>query len=57
MESNMTTKRYKSILCGRLRLAIAIQPEQHHAEEKHPKIIHTQLRRQFRKKKQLAISA
>jgi hypothetical protein len=43
MESNMTTKRYKSILCGLLLLAI--QPEHHHIEEKHPQI-HRQTRRQ-----------
>ncbi|MEA5486779.1 MULTISPECIES: hypothetical protein [Pseudanabaena] len=48
----MTTKRYKSILCGRLRLAIAVQPEQQHVEEKHPKITHIQRRR----RKRLAIS-
>jgi hypothetical protein len=40
MESNMTTKRYKSILCGLLLLAIAIHPDQHHIEEKQPRIIH-----------------
>jgi hypothetical protein len=57
MESNMTTKRYKSILCGRLRLEIAVQPEQHNSEKKYPKIIHKQLRRQFRRRKQLALSA
>jgi hypothetical protein len=45
MESNMTTKRYKSILCGLLLLAIAIHPEHHHIEEKHPQI-HRQTRRQ-----------
>ncbi|WP_339383107.1 hypothetical protein [Phormidium tenue] len=53
----MTTKRYKSILCGRLRLEIAVQPEQHNSEKKYPKIIHKQLRRQFRRRKQLALSA
>ncbi|MFN5748174.1 MAG: hypothetical protein ACK47L_06770 [Pseudanabaena sp.] len=48
----MTTKRYKSILCGLLLLAIAIHPDQHHIEEKQPRIIHIQLRR----RKSLAIS-
>jgi hypothetical protein len=55
MESNMTQKRYKSILCGLLLLTIAIHPEQHHVEEKHPKIIHTQNRRQRRRRKSLAL--
>ena len=55
----MTTKRYKSILCGLLLLAIAIHPEQHHVEEKHPKIVHIQTRRQrkYWRKKQKSISA
>jgi hypothetical protein len=59
MESNMTTKRYKSILCGLLLLAIAIHPEQHHVEEKQPKIAHIQTRRQrkYWRKKQKRISA
>ncbi|WP_190404848.1 hypothetical protein [Pseudanabaena mucicola] len=48
----MTQKRYKSILCGVLLLAIAIHPDQHHLEEKQPKIIYTQRRR----RKRLAIS-
>ncbi|MFM7887534.1 MAG: hypothetical protein ACKPCM_12765 [Pseudanabaena sp.] len=48
----MTQKRYKSILCGILLLAIAIHPDQHHIEEKQPRIIHIQRR----KKKRLAIS-
>jgi len=45
MEINMTLRRTKSILCGLLLLAIAIQPEHHHIEEKHPQI-HWQTRRQ-----------
>jgi hypothetical protein len=45
MESNMTTKRYKSVLCGLLLLAIAVTPEQHHIEEKQPRI-HLETRRQ-----------
>jgi hypothetical protein len=45
MEINMTSNRTKSILCGLLLLAIAIQPEHHHIEEKHPQI-HRQTRRQ-----------
>ena len=52
MESNMTQKRYKGILCGLLRLAIAIHPHQHHIESKQPKIIHIQRKR----RKSLAIS-
>jgi hypothetical protein len=52
MESKMTRKRYKSILCGLLLLAIAIQPDQHHIEEKQPKIVHIQRKR----RKRLAIS-
>jgi len=48
MESNMTQKRYKSILCGLLLLAIAIHPDQHHIEEKQPRIIHIQRRRRRR---------
>jgi hypothetical protein len=48
MESNMTQKRYKSILCGLLLLAIAIHPDQHHIEEKQPRIIHIQRRRRKR---------
>ena len=59
MESNMTQKRYKSILCGLLLLAIAIHPEQHHVEAKQPKIVHIQTRRQrkYWRKKQKNISA
>ena len=59
MESNMTTKRYKSVLCGLLLLAIAIHPKQHHVEEKQPRIIHIQTRRQrkYWRKKQKRISA
>ncbi len=59
MESNMTTKRYKSVLCGLLLLAIAIHPEQHHVEEKQPRIIHIQTRRQrkYWRKKHKRISA
>ncbi|MBD2179457.1 hypothetical protein H6F42_21325 [Pseudanabaena sp. FACHB-1998] len=55
----MTTKRYKSVLCGLLLLAIAIHPEQHHVVEKHPKIVHIQTRRQrkYWRKKQKRISA
>jgi hypothetical protein len=56
MDSNMTQKRYKSIMCGLLLLAIAIHPEQHHVEEKYPKIIHTHNRRQRRRRKGLAVS-
>jgi hypothetical protein len=59
MESNMTIQRYKSVLCGLLLLAIAIHPEQHHVEEKQPRIIHVQTRRQrkYWLKKQKRISA
>jgi hypothetical protein len=59
MESNMTQKRYKSILCGLLLLAIAIHPEQHHVETKQPKIVHIQTRRQrkYWRKKQKSIGA
>ncbi len=59
MESNMTAKRYKSVLCGLLLLAITIHPEQHHVEEKQPRIIHIQTRRQrkYWRKKQKSISA
>ena len=59
MESNMTIQRYKSVLCGLLLLAIAIHPEQHHVEEKHPKLVHIQTRRQrkYWRKKQKRISA
>jgi hypothetical protein len=56
MESNMTQKRYKGILCGLLLLPIAIHPHQHHIEAKQPKIIHTQTRRQRRRRKGLAVS-
>ncbi|MBD2179226.1 hypothetical protein H6F42_20080 [Pseudanabaena sp. FACHB-1998] len=52
----MTKKRYKSILCGLLLLTIAIHPEQHHVEEKYPKIIHPQNRRQRRRRKGFAVS-
>ncbi|ELS31873.1 hypothetical protein FEV09_15080 [Pseudanabaena catenata USMAC16] len=52
MESNMTIQRYKSVLCGLLLLAIAIHPEQHHIEEKQPRIVHIQRKR----RKRLAIS-
>jgi hypothetical protein len=55
MEINMSSNRTKSILCGLLLLAIAIQPEHHHIEEKHPQI-HRQTRRQRRRRKPLAIS-
>ncbi len=55
----MTIQRYKSVLCGLLLLAIAIHPEQHHVEEKQPRIIHVQTRRQrkYWLKKQKRISA
>jgi hypothetical protein len=56
MEINMTLHRTKSILCGLLLLAIAIHPEQHHVADKYPKIIHTQNRRQRRRRKGLAVS-
>jgi hypothetical protein len=52
MESKMTIQRYKSVLCGLLLLAIAIHPDQHHLEEKQPKIIHIQRGR----RKRLSIS-
>ncbi|WP_158467643.1 hypothetical protein [Pseudanabaena biceps] len=48
----MTIQRYKSVLCGLLLLAIAIHPEQHHIEEKQPRIVHIQRKR----RKRLAIS-
>ncbi len=59
MEINMSSNRTKSILCGLLLLAIAIHPEQHHVEEKHPKIVRIQTRRQrkYWRKKQKSISA
>ncbi|WP_176453340.1 hypothetical protein [Pseudanabaena sp. SR411] len=48
----MTQKRYKSVLCGLLLLAIAIHLEQHHVEEKHPRIyLQTRRQRKYWQKK------